>query len=92
MGVFASFINAIEQSVVQSIGSYAVLALILVLVFLGAYLVMGVDFRFSLLLISPLIPSFASGGWIPAWVEGLFWIVGVGFGMYFLYVIIKDRS
>jgi hypothetical protein len=83
--------NGIEQYLVQSFGSIYILALGLVLFFTVAFLIAGVDFRLIILLNTILVIGFSRMGWIPAWIEGAFWILIVGLGLYMLWIKIFER-
>ena len=85
-------LSKIEESIVGALGGHELFAIAICVLFLVSLIATGNDFRYSIMIIMPLIPAFAQSGWFPIWVEGLFWIVIVGFGIYFVYGIIRREG
>ena len=75
-----------------NMGSMWIVALIIICFFVFVLLVIGVDFRFAVMLSMPLFIGFSNYGWLPIWVGGVLWVLIVMFAGYFLYVMIKDRA
>ena len=80
-----------EQSLVQSFGSLYLLALGIIIVFTIGFLMTGIDFRVVLLMDSILVIGFARMAWIPSYIEGIFWILVVGLGVYLLWTNLFNR-
>jgi hypothetical protein len=85
--VFGSF-----ETIISSIfGSMEVFALVVLFVFIIGFLFIGLDFRYALLIISSLALAMSNGGlaggWLPAWVGIMMWIVVVTLGGY----LVVDR-
>ena len=75
----------------NSVGNLNIMSLIIVCFFIFGLLIVGVDFRFALMLVLPLIMVFSDSGWLPKWVGGLLWILIVTFVGYFLWIYVKER-
>lgn len=81
--------QTIEDSLQGVFGSMTLVALLIMLAILIAFLLIGVDFRFAVMFVSPLTLAFVSIGWFASWVGIVFWILVVMFGGYILWTIIK---
>jgi hypothetical protein len=67
------------------------LALAILLFFTVAFMIAGIDFRIVLLLDTILIIGFSRMAWIPKYIEGIFWILVVGIGLYIAWINLSER-
>jgi hypothetical protein len=81
---------ALQESLVSMFGSMTYVAIAIILFFLIGFLLTGFDFRFALLIITPLIIVFSSVGWFPKWIGGFAWIIIIGFGLYIAYRMLHE--
>lgn len=82
-------LNELENALVTQFGSLTIVALIVIAFFIIAFLIARIDFRFVILLISLLVLGLSRAGWIPSWVEGAFWIIGIGLGLYIAWTYLQ---
>lgn len=86
----------IQNSLFSSLGGNQVggylFVLMVMVVFIIGFIVAGVPFRFAILFSIPFIWGASSIGWLPNWVEGLFWFFIIGYGIYLFYTLIMSRS
>jgi hypothetical protein len=85
------FFQTIEDTLQGVFGSMALVALLIMLALLIGFMFVGIDFRYSIMFISPLTLAFAQIGWFPQWVSIVFWIVIVMFGGYILWSKVKGE-
>ena len=85
------FFSGFQETIVNSFGSIYILALGIILFFTIAFLILNIDFRLVLLLDTILIIGMTRMEWLPAWVEGVFWIGVVGLGIYIAWGYIGER-
>lgn len=77
--------KTIEETLVGWTGSLAVAGLLIIAFFFIILLIVGLDFRFSLMFVMPLGVAFSDFGWFPGWVSIMFWILFVGLGVFLVY-------
>jgi hypothetical protein len=77
-------IDAIEENLFGTLGSYTLFAVAIICIVLVALLFIGVEFRFALLILAPLIVglSYMGSDWLPQWIVGLAWIIIIGYSIY----------
>jgi hypothetical protein len=81
--------QSIEDTLYNVFGSMELVALLIMLALLIAFLIIGIDFRYSIMFVSPLTLAFVEIGWFAKWVSIVFWIMIVMFGGYILWTNIK---
>lgn len=82
----------IEAVIAQSWGATWFLALFICLFFFIGFLIAGLDFRIVMLIESILVVAFAYDGWFPFWVAGMFWILIVGLGIFFVWRKLQEQT
>lgn len=83
-----AMIALLEAELVKSFGSLWIIALIIMIMFIIAALLMGVDLKFAMLFLLPLIMVFTNYGWLPLWTGITFTMIVVGFGGYMMWTSI----
>jgi hypothetical protein len=73
-----------------SSGAMWLVAITIMGLILIGLLMSGVDFRFALMFLAPLLLAFADDAWIPTWIGGLVWIFIVGFTMFIAWNRFKE--
>lgn len=81
-----------EQFLVQTVGSMWLAGIIIVILFMVLCIWRGLDFRYALILFAPAIIRMCQAGWFLSWIEGLLWIIVVGFGFYMVWSYIANRT
>lgn len=84
-------LDLFEQVIIKTFGSTTTFAFILIAIFIILFLFAGLDFRISGLIVMPLFMGFAAIGWLPEYVNGLAWIILVGFGLFIMWNWIRER-
>ena len=84
--------QTIEDALFGSLGGAIIFVLLGILVFIIAFLMAGIPFRFAVLFSIPFIWGASQVGWLPVWVEGLFWFFIIGYGIYLFYTLVMSRS
>ena len=87
--MFDIFTN-IEQSLFGIGGSGVIVSLILIVFFIMAFMFAGLEFKYALILSSPLVLSFASMGWLVGW-DIFIWIIVVSIPLYLFWNYIRER-
>jgi len=82
----------VENSLSQTFGSMVIVGLAIIFLFFIVLVIAGVDFRFSLIIIAPLLLAMASSGWFPAYIGGLVWVVVIGFGLFIAWNRFREGS
>ncbi len=74
-------------------GSYLLIAMMILVFFLLAFLIIGLDFRFALLFVMPLVVAFADAGWfgVTKWFSVLIWFIAIGLSIFIIYSMFSDR-
>lgn len=72
-------------------GDYTLIAIMILIFFLLAFLLVGLDFRFALLFCLPLAAVFSAEGWFALWFSVLFWFIAVGLGGFIIWTMFSDR-
>jgi len=83
--VIPAIFQTIQNGLQSLFGSLALPALLIMLVIAVAFMIAGIDFRFALMMVSPLTLAFVSIGWFPAWVSVVFWIFVVAIAGFMLW-------
>lgn len=73
-------VQLVEDTIHNVFGSMYLGAIVIMFLLLIGFLFCNIDFKFALLLISPLPIVFSNIGWFPGWVGGVFWVIVVTFG------------
>ena len=81
----------IENALFGGVGNMYLVALGIMVFFLIVMMVVGLDFRFALLIDTPLTLVFADVGWFPKWVGGIFWVVVIGISIFIFWNFVKER-
>lgn len=84
-------LDLIEQVVINTFGNMTTFALIAIALLLIAFLFAGIDFRIAALLVMPVLMGFAAISWVWKGVEGLGWIIFVGFALFLMWNWIRER-
>lgn len=84
-------IEVIEQTLVKATGSLTLVAFGIMAFFLIGFMFSGIDFRYSILIITPLVIIFTKMGWLPIEVSGIFWVIIIGFALFIAWNYIKER-
>lgn len=87
----AGMFGGLEDALFGFSGSMWLVAIIILIVFIVAFLIVGVDFRYALIFSSPLVLGFTEIGWFPIWIQTVFWLLIIGIGAYLLYTYMSDR-
>lgn len=83
--------NQLFGNMFNVVGSPALgVLLIMMLIFLGL-LYCGLEFDFSLVVLSPIPYAFGSAGYIDTWVVALFIIIPLGIGIYSIWIKFNNR-
>lgn len=85
--MFSSF----EQTLVGTFGSYLMMAILLTLFFVVVLMIIGIDFRYSLLISSLIFVGFSEAGWLPLWIEAMAWVIVIGYGALIAWNMIIER-
>lgn len=72
-------------------GDYTLIAMGILLFFVIAMVLIGVDLRFALLFCLPLAVVFTANGWFTPWFSVLFWIISVALTGFVLWTSIIER-
>ena len=72
-------------------GDMTIVAMMILIFFLLAFLLVGIDFRFAMLFCLPLAIAFTAEGWFSAWFSVLFWIITLGLGGFIVWTMLSDR-
>lgn len=83
--------QSIEDAWFGSSGNMILVAFGIMFFFLIVMLIIGIDFRFALMLIAPLIIVFTEIGWFPDWVAGIFWVLVVGIAIFIFWNLLRER-
>jgi hypothetical protein len=83
--VMPTIIQAVEDALQSVFGSMALVALLIMIIVIIGFMFLRIDFRYAIMLASPLAPAFSAVGWFPSWVSIVFWIVIVTWGGYILW-------
>ena len=86
-----SFFQTIQDSLFGTAGNSYLVALGILAFFVIAFLIIGLDFRYALLIPAPLVLAFVSLGWFPQWVGVMFWFLVITLGGFIMWNLIKDR-
>jgi hypothetical protein len=81
------FLTSISNALYGITGSYILLGTLIILFFLIVFLIIGLEFRYSIMLIAPMIIAMAFGGWFgpTLWVSVTTWLLIVGLGLFLVY-------
>lgn len=85
------FLDQIMQSWFGYTGDYTLVALGILVFFVVAMVLIGLDFRFALLFCLPLAIAFTANGWFSVWFSVVFWFVSVGITGYLFWTSVSDR-
>lgn len=80
----------ITNQLESSSGNMWIAALGIMVAFMLVMMIVGVDFRYAVMLVSPGLIIFSDIGWIPVWIGGLIFILFIGFGAYMAYNRLKE--
>ena len=78
-------ITTINDTLFGMTGDYALLGGMILLLFLVVFLMVGLELRYSVMLIAPLAIAMSFGGWFPIWLNVVFWLMVVGLGTFLVY-------
>lgn len=87
-------INLIDETLVNFSGSLYFVAIIILLFFIIGFLLAGLDFRFALLMVFPLVVYFSSeavGIFGSPIISGVFWLVVIALGLFVAWSLIQER-
>jgi hypothetical protein len=86
------FFTTITESWFGATGDMTYVALGLILFFTIMLLFVGLDFKYSILLTSPLAIAMGEAGWFGVvWVQYAYWLLVVALGIYTTWQIISER-
>ena len=72
-------------------GDYTLIAIGILVFFVLAFVLVGIDIKFALIFCLPLAGVFTVQGWFSLWFSVLFWFVTIGIGGYMLWTTITER-
>lgn len=84
-------ISSINDALFGISGSMYLVAIIIMVFFFIAFLVIGIPFKYAVMFTSPLALAFTSIGWFPQIVATIFWLLIGGLGLFMLWTYISDR-
>ncbi len=84
-------ITGINDAIIGLTGSYYLMGIIIMVFFIIAFLIMGLEFKYAIMFTSPLVLGFVEMGWFPVIVSTLFWLAIGGIGIYMLWTQLSER-
>jgi hypothetical protein len=90
---FAIF-TLLDNTLKSITGSMAIVAICILAFFIIAFMFLGLDFKWALMLSSPALMGMAAQGWFGIngnWIVPFLWILIVGIGIYMLWTWLSDR-
>lgn len=84
-------ITGINDAVVGLTGSYYLMGILIMVFFMIAFLIMGLQFKYAIMFTSPLVLGFVEMGWFPVIVSTFFWLAIAGIGIIMLWTQFSDR-
>jgi len=87
--VAASLLQLLENTLHSMFGSMSLVALVIMGIMAIGFMFAGMDFRFAVMMVTPMILAFVEIGWFPQWVGAVFWMLVVLFGGYIAWTYIK---
>lgn len=72
-------------------GDYTLIAIGIIVFFLLAFVLVGIEFKFAVMFCLPLAVVFTSAHWFSPWFSYLFWFFTVVIGGYMVYTTLIDR-
>ena len=85
------FLETIMTSWFGYTGDYTIIAMGILVFFVLAFVLVGIDLRFALMFCLPLAGVFTASGWFSPWFSVLFWFFTIGIGGYLLWTSIIER-
>ena len=84
-------LDTIMQSWFGYTGDYTLIAIGILIFFVLAFVLVGIDVRYSLIFCLPLAVVFTAQGWFSTWFSIMFWFATIGLGGYIFWTNIIDR-
>ncbi len=72
-------------------GDMAISAVAIMLFFIIAFVIGGLEFKYAIMLTSPLVLAFVEMGWFPIWISTIFWLLIAGLGIFLWVTYMSDR-
>ena len=91
MLIAISLFTDIEGALFSMFGSMQFVAFAIMIFFILAFLLMGIEFRYAVLIIAPLIVGFGAMGWVDKWLVIMAWIMIITFAGSIVWNIIRER-
>lgn len=83
--------STIESSLFGSLGSMYIAGLAIMVFFIIAFVIAGMDFKYAIMFTSPLVLAFVEMGWFPVWISTVFWLLIAGLGIFLWVTYMSDR-
>lgn len=81
----------IFDGLLSFVGSSVIVALLVMGIFLGLAMLLGLPFDFALLLTMPIPYALQRAGFLDVWVSGLLIVVFLGFSSYLIWVRFQSK-
>ena len=91
INVSIDLFDKIMESWFGSTGDYTLIALAILVFFVLAFVLIGIDVKFSLIIVLPLAYVFTVQGWFSTWFSIMFWFITIGASGYLFWTSISDR-
>lgn len=85
------FFDSLIGGMVEWTGSALLTALLIMALFLGLAMLLGLPFDFALLLTSPIPYALQGAGYLDVWISGLIIVVVIGFSIYLIWTRFQDK-
>lgn len=85
------FLSEIMQSWFGFTGDYTLIALGILAFFVLGFVIIGLDFKFALLLCLPLAAVFTAEGWFNTWFSFIFWFLAVAITGFIVWTHLIER-
>lgn len=72
-------------------GDMTIVAMGILVFFLLAFILVGIDFRFAMFFTLPLAVVFTAEGWFSPAFSVFFWIITLGLGGFLVWTMLSDR-
>lgn len=84
--------NNLWDSAVSMVGSPFLVAFIIMLLFCGLAMLLGLPFDFALLLTAPIPYALQKAGYLEIWVSGLIIVIVLGFSIYLIWIRFQNKG
>jgi hypothetical protein len=71
----------ISDSLAAFLGGYWIMALLILAIFIIAFMFLGLDFRISFMANAVLVLAMVNAGWLPIWISLITYVLVIAFGI-----------